>query len=429
MRWIAVRLILILSLVLNWTTVQSDYKNAFAQPNLTDKVYMELPKDFSAKQNGDFVLWLNKSLYGLCQAPLIWYEHLKANLEQCGFVTSKVDSCLFINHQKQIFCLVYVDDVVWVVPSRVHIDKVLVSLKDDFELTVEGDIQTFWGIQFTQLQNGTIQLTQHGLIDCVLKATGMQDSNPDQTPASTKPLGLDKNGAPFKEQWSYASVVGMLLYLGANSHPEIAYAVHQCACFTHAPKDSHAKAVKRILHYLNGTKDQGIILHPSKQFSIDSFIDANFAGQWNAEDPHDPHCVQSRTGYSYILMVGNCPIHWKSKLQMETAVSTMEAEYVVLSTAMHDLIPLRTLVDKVQHLLDLATQMLPCTTYLTIFEDNNGALILATSPCMTPQSKHIAVKYHFFKEYVHCSNGTIKITKVRLDKVLFHHARKMLGGW
>ena len=111
---------------------------------------MELPKDFSAKQNGDFVLWLNKSLYGLCQAPLIWYEHLKANLEQCGFVTSKVDSCLFINHQKKNFCLVYVDDVVWVVPSRVHIDKVLVSLKDDFELTVEGDIQTFWGIQFTQ---------------------------------------------------------------------------------------------------------------------------------------------------------------------------------------------------------------------------------------------------------------------------------------
>ena len=70
-------------------------------------------------------------------------------------------------------------------------------------------------IQFTQLQNGTIQLTQHGLIDQVYKATGMQDSNPDQTPASTKPLSLDKNGAPFNEQRSYASVVGMLLYHGA----------------------------------------------------------------------------------------------------------------------------------------------------------------------------------------------------------------------
>ena len=63
---------------------------------------------------------------------------------------------------------------------------------------------------------------------------------------------------------------------------EIAYAVHQCAHFTHAPKDSHAKAVKRILNCLNGTKDQGIILHTSRQLTIDCFIDADFAGQGNA---------------------------------------------------------------------------------------------------------------------------------------------------
>ena len=110
-----------------------------------------------------------------------------------------MDPCLFINHQKRIFCLVYVDDIVWVAPSCAHIDKVLASLKDDFKLTIEGDIQTFLGIQFTRLQNGTIHLTQCGLIDHILKATGMQDSNPDQTPASTKPLGLHKNGAPLIE--------------------------------------------------------------------------------------------------------------------------------------------------------------------------------------------------------------------------------------
>ena len=80
----------------------------------------------------------------------------------------------------------------------------------------------------------------------------------------------------------------LLLYLGANSHPEIAYAFHQCAHFRHPPKDSHAKAVKHILCYLNQTKDKGIILHPSKQLIVDCFMDADFAGQWNSEDPHDP---------------------------------------------------------------------------------------------------------------------------------------------
>ena len=100
------------------------------------------------------------------------------------------------------------------------------------------------------LINGTLHFLVH-----VLQATGMLDSNSDQTPASTKLLGLYKDGAPFKEQWSYASMVGMLLYLGANSHPEIAYTVHQCAHFTHSPKDSHAKAIKHILHYLSRTKN------------------------------------------------------------------------------------------------------------------------------------------------------------------------------
>ena len=87
-------------------------------------------------------------------------------------------------------------------------------------------------------------MQQIGLIERVLKATGLQDCNPDKMPACQNPLGTDKNGPEFVEQWSYSSVVGMLLYLAANSHPEIAYAVHQCARFTHNPKASHRAAAK-----------------------------------------------------------------------------------------------------------------------------------------------------------------------------------------
>ena len=65
---------------------------------------------------------------------------------------------------------------------------------------------------------------------------GMQGCNPECTPASQKPLRKNKDGPEFVEKWSYSSVVGMLLYLVENSQPEIAYAVHQCAQFTHNPK-------------------------------------------------------------------------------------------------------------------------------------------------------------------------------------------------
>ena len=71
----------------------------------------------------------------------------------------------------------------------------------------------------------------------------MQDCNSVATPTvGTKPLGSDPNGASAKERWSYASIVGMLLYVAANSRPDISFAVHQCARFTHSPKASHEAA-------------------------------------------------------------------------------------------------------------------------------------------------------------------------------------------
>ena len=266
--------------------------------------------------------------------------------------------------------------MVWVAPDRQQIDKVLESLKDEFEMTVEGDVMAFLGIQFKCLSGREIAMQQIGLIERVLKATGLQDCNPDKTPASQKPLGTDKNGLEFVEQWSSSSVVGMLLYLAANSRPKIAYAVHQCARFTHNSKASHGAAVKRICRYLQGTKTKGLILKPSKQLKVDCFVDADFAGPWNVENPEDPLCVKSRTGY--VLLVGNCPVHWVSKLQSEISVSTMEAEYISLSTGMRDLIPLCTLVDEVKDLIGAST--LPCRMYSKVFEDNNGTLILASMP-------------------------------------------------
>ena len=91
-QWTSICLILILSLVLNWQTVQTDYTNEFAQSMLAEEVYMEIPKDFmTSDKNNDYILKLNKSLYGLQQAPLSWFTHLKEHLEQQGFVPSKVD--------------------------------------------------------------------------------------------------------------------------------------------------------------------------------------------------------------------------------------------------------------------------------------------------------------------------------------------------
>jgi hypothetical protein len=215
----------------------------------------------------------------------------------------------------------------------------------------------------------------------------MQDCNATKTPASSTPLGSDVDGAPFNEKWEYASVVGMLMFLANNSRPDIAYATHQCARFTHAPKDSHALAVKKIIRYLQGTKDKGLIMTPSNDLSIDCYVDADFAGLYGVEDPQDPVSAKSRTGY--ILLLADCPLLWVSKMQTEVAVSTMVAEYVALSQSMKDLIPLRRMVTVCNALLGAGKYF--AKVFSKVFEDNNGALQLARSSRMTPRTKHYTI--------------------------------------
>ena len=69
-QWSTVRLILILVLKFGLETRQVDFNNAFVQADCKEEVYVECPQGFEpAEGDGNMVMKLNKSLYGLRQAP------------------------------------------------------------------------------------------------------------------------------------------------------------------------------------------------------------------------------------------------------------------------------------------------------------------------------------------------------------------------
>ena len=89
------------------------------------------------------------------------------------------------------------------------------------------------------------------------------------------------------------AAVGMLMYLAGNAHPEIQYAVHQCARFTHAPRQSHAVAVKSIAHYLQGVlnKEAGLCYKITEDLNFDMYCDVDFARLWTYENGQDLVCA------------------------------------------------------------------------------------------------------------------------------------------
>lgn len=438
--WTTVRLLLCMSITQGWKTRQVDFSNAFVQATLDKEVYIKLPAGFegtSGEQASESVLSLNKSLYGLVDAPMYWYNHLVTKMDMVGLKPSPLDPCMF--YGRGMIMLSYVDDCLFFGPDQKEIDKVIQDIKGlGMTLTVEDDTAyAFLGVDVEEIEGGGYKMSQKGLTKKVLNVLGMEDCNSKSTPATTGPIGTDANGEVFDEEWSYPQAVGMLLYLSSNTRPDIQFAVHQCARFTHFPKKSHGEAVKRICRYLKGTMDQGLEFKPTDAMELDMYVDADFAGLWNHEDDQDPVCVKSRTGY--VITLGSCPVTWVSKLQTEIALSTLESEYIALSQGMRDLLPMRRLLMEIGTTMNLDFAK-PALVHSTIFEDNNGALGLATAPKLSPRTKHIGVKYHWFKSHIGEEQGIlIKKVDTHLQKAdmftkglpvdVLRTIRKLVMGW
>jgi hypothetical protein len=155
---------------------------------------------------------------------------LKDGLIACSFEQMKmIDPCLF--RSKDVICVTYVDDCLFFSHSEEKIDAVLEDLKSlnpmSFQLNVEDDVA---GIHLAKQCDGSIELRQTGLIDRILHMMNMEDCCKVTMPAEKGAIGKDKQGQDCQEVWSYLSIVGMLMYLASNSQPDIAFAVHQCAC-------------------------------------------------------------------------------------------------------------------------------------------------------------------------------------------------------
>ena len=241
----------------------------------------------------------------------------------------------------------------------------------------------------------------------------------------------------FDGSFHYRSVIGKLNFLEKSTRPDIAYAVHQCAHFMEKPKASHGYAVKHISCYLLGTRDKGMIFDPDPSKLFECYVDADYCGNWNRSIAMENiDTARSRTGY--VISYGDCPVIWASRLQTEIALSTTEAEYIALSAALREVIPMIDLCQEApKH--DVPIPKHKPSVFCKVFEDNSGAYELATTPKLRPRTRHINVKYHHFRHYVH--RKLISIFRVdtkdqRADFLtkqcsheLFRKFRKLVLGW
>ncbi|GAU36961.1 hypothetical protein TSUD_57390 [Trifolium subterraneum] len=369
---------------------QMDVKCAFLNGPLTEEVYVTQPVGFEVDGQKDKVYRLHKALYGLKQAPRAWNKKIDSFLCDIKFVKCTTEHGVYVRRSSSnnliILCL-YVDDLLITGGNEKEISDFKLELMREFEMTDLGHISYFLGIEFYKSSRGLL-MHQRRYASEVLKRFEMDNCNHAITPSEPR-LQLSKGKEEDEmDPTQYRRLIGSLRYL-CNTKHDLAYSVGIVSRFMQKPKLSHLAAVKRILRYIRGTMDYGI-LFPStdkgKRCKLIAYTNSSWCG--DIEDR------KSTAGYVFLL--GGAPIAWSSKKESVVALSSCEAEYIAASLCACQAIWLANLIEEI---------MGEDHGVVKMRIDNISAINLAKNPVAHGKSKHIEMRFHYLREQVR--NGRI----------------------
>jgi hypothetical protein len=279
-----------------WPIQQLDVKNAFLHDTVSETVFCCQPTGFTDLAHLDLVCRLHKSLYGLKQAPRAWYSRFATYLTTLGFIEAKSDTSLFIFRRDSttVYLLLYVDDIILTASSTELMRRTISALQQEFAMKDLGPLHHFLSITIERRPDGLFLHQRTYMLD-ILKRAVMADYNLCTTPVDLQTKLAGDSGPPVEDTSQFQSIAGALQY----------------------PWEPHLMAMKRILHYLQGTPDYGLLLRRSSGSDLIVYTDADWAGC--------PDTRHSMSGYAVFL--GDNLVSWSVKRQTVVSRSSAEAEY------------------------------------------------------------------------------------------------------
>ena len=296
----------------------------------------------------------------------------------------------------------------------------------------------------------TLKLDQEVYVHRLLQQYNMDNCTPAPTPELERPSQLARSSAASAVSHShdhtgpgavhthsfgsstYGSLVGALLYAALCTRPDIAHAVNMLSRAISNPSEAHLAAAKHLLRYLSGTASLGLtytcmqtnsanLLVPSSVTLAPTFCDADWGGD----------LATRRSTSGVIVKVNGCTVSWMSKRQAVVSLSSAEAEYMAMGSAVQEIIWLRALLSELGWPQTSAPTVLQC--------DNQSAIALAADDLFHSRTKHIDIRHHFLREHVRVSTVALRwvptadqeadiLTKA-IGRLLFNKLRaKVLGG-
>ncbi|CAI7819232.1 unnamed protein product, partial [Closterium sp. NIES-54] len=278
---------------------QIDVANAFLYAPVDAEIYVELPHGETNQ-----VCQLQKSLYGIKQAPRLWQQYLHTRLTRIGFKQLPHDQGMYrlSKGDDYILLIVYVDDLLYIGSNDDITTWFEGELQQDLTLTVSSTVTQYLGLNIWE-EEGAIYINAAKYADTIAKrfaitptaistpyryATGKEGS------VLLKPAGIR----------NYQKKLGCLLFAAVTCRPDLSYSTSQLATYLKKPETEHLAELDRALHYFVSTPTY--YKNATTPTELVGYVDADHAGD------ADNRC--SHTGYIYRLEpIG--PISWQSSKQ------------------------------------------------------------------------------------------------------------------
>lgn len=429
-----------LSLTAKWDHElhQMDVPTAFLWADVEEDIFMELPEGYREGKEG-YVCHLKKSLYGLKQAPRNWYLLVSKFITSIGFKATVSDPCLFFRRSRSgrlILLFLFVDDfqISFHRDDAPEWNQLKAQLVKRFNTKDIGESTWILGMRIHRDRKlRTITLSQELYVTKALEKYGLAECKIVDTPeaigvAHAEPTEEQKKPA---DRQRFMEITGTLMYAAIATRPDIAHAVHYLASNMLAPTQLHMTAAERVLRYLAGTKEVGLIFGSRNgddvgdsrgrqthgQIDICAYSDADWA---NGK-------IDRKSVTGWVAKLNGDPISWASKKQRTVALSTCEAELYAKAAAIQEILWVRGLMKE----LGLNLQ-----TGSTVHGDNQSAISVAKNGIRSDRTKHVDVKYHFVTESVENGEVVLKWVSTReqqadiftkaLPAPAFHQFRKQL---
>jgi hypothetical protein len=361
--------------------------------------------------NGCMYMELNKYLYGLHASSNRFHEHFKGILTCGGFKKSVPDPCLFVKPGRDPTAVgIHVDDMIVMAPSLKYLKLVEERVEPHFKLVKNYDDFSYLGMSIKRNRaKRTIDINMEGHLADIIGKFAPPDLKPADTPAPTSlfvddpdPPSADNVGGKVTlsddehrratRDWQrrnqpldperkaiFHSCVMSLMFPARLARGDFLLPVNYLSTKVAKPTERHYAAMMRVLRYVKGSLNRGITLGGDK---IEPVVYADAS-----DKVHD----DGRGHGGLFMTLGRGPVFSRStKLRLITLSST-ESELLIVSDSTCYILWWIAL---------LTVLGCPCREPVTVFQDNQSAMLMQNGHASFRRSKHIIVRDSFIKEHI-----------------------------